>query len=211
MKPKETYRVWLKSVLQCANPGHNAKAIQVEIVNDQYLQNSTKSSTRQKRGESSRRVHIESVEQKMPQGKDWQEFFHNDANKEDLIRMAAEFFRSAEGRKLLTIPLIITCREEAWEISKSKVKNLPRCNHEEADTRMILYANSKDISVVVVAKDTVVFVLLVHAMQKCKPTNEWFMCTDNEKFVKIRNIVEKFGSKVCCVCCHSSTLSQDVI
>ena len=113
--------------------------------------------------------------------------------------MAAEFFRSAEGRKLLTIPLIITCREEAWEISKSKVEVLPRCNHEEADTRMILHANSKDTPVVVVAKDTDVFVLLVHAMQKCKPTNEWFMFIDKEKFVKIRKIVEKFGSKVCCV------------
>ena len=46
MKPKETYRPWFKSVLQCANPGHNAKAIQVEIVNDQYLQNSTKAEER---------------------------------------------------------------------------------------------------------------------------------------------------------------------
>ena len=102
----------------------------------------------------------------MPQGKHWQEFFHNDANKEDLIRMASEFFRSAEGRKLFTIPLIITCREEAWEISKSKVKVPPRCNHEVADTRMILHTNSKDTPVVVVAKGTDVFVLLVHAMQK---------------------------------------------
>ena len=69
MKPKETYKAWFKSVLQCANPDHNAKAIQVEIVNDQHLQISTKASTRQKRGESSRRVHIESVEQTCPRVK----------------------------------------------------------------------------------------------------------------------------------------------
>eukprot|EP00794_Sanderia_malayensis_P003863 gene3863-4400_t len=56
----------------------------------------------------------------MPQGKSWEEFFHNDANKENLIRKAAEFFRSAEGRKLLTIPLIITCREKVWKILKGK-------------------------------------------------------------------------------------------
>eukprot|EP00794_Sanderia_malayensis_P002658 gene2658-3074_t len=74
----------------------------------------------------------------MPQGKSGEEFFHNDANKENLIRIAAEFFRSAEERKLLTIPLIITCREEVWKILKGKVEVLPRCNHEEAIGRQLL-------------------------------------------------------------------------
>ena len=199
IKPKETYSAWFKSAIRCANPPRDAKAIKVEIVNDQYLENSTKASTRQKRGESSKRVHIESVEQKMPQGKNWEEFFHNDANKENLIRIAAKFFRSAEGRELLTIPLIITCGEGAWEISKSNVKVLPKCNHEEADTRIILHAISNDTPVVIVAKDTDVFVLLLYAIQKCKPTNEWFMCINNEKIVTIRGIAETFGSKICCV------------
>eukprot|EP00794_Sanderia_malayensis_P012581 gene12581-biopygen10020 len=197
IKPKETYKLWLASVLQYATPPVDAKAIQIEIINDQYLDDSTKSSTRAKRGQASRRVHLQSVEQKMMQGKDWQEFLHNDANKENLIQIAADFFRSAEGRKLLTIPLIITCKDEAWEISKTSVKALPRSNHEEADTKIILHASSIDTAVVVVAKDTDVFVLLVYAMQNCSPSEEWYMCIDNNKYVKIRNIIQRFGSKIC--------------
>ncbi len=137
------------------------------------------------RGESSERVHIESLEQKMPQGKSWQEFFHNDSNKDNLIRMATEFFQSAEGRKIPKTPLTITCKDEAWIISRSNVEILPRCNHEEANTRIILPANSEDTPVVVAAKDTDVFVLLFHAMQRCEPEKEWFMRADSEKFVKI--------------------------
>ena len=97
--------------------------------------------------------------------------------------MAVEFFRSAEERKLLTILLIITFGEKAREFSKSKVYVKPGCNHEEADTRMILGATSKDTYAVVIAKDADVFLLLACAMQDCKSTNEWFMCIENEKFV----------------------------
>ena len=35
IKPKETYSAWFKSVIRCANPPRDAKAIKVEIVNDQ--------------------------------------------------------------------------------------------------------------------------------------------------------------------------------
>ena len=65
-----------------------------------------------------------------------------------------------------------------------------RCRYEEDDIRIMLYAMSRGTHVVVVARDicicTDVYILHFYAMQKCKPKNEWFMCTENEKVVNIQ-------------------------
>ena len=90
VKLKNTYREWFNCVLRKALPTLEHNAIKVEIVNDQYLRQNTKSGTRGIRGDgkASHRVHISSVDQKMLSGKEREAFFHNGENKEDLISLA---------------------------------------------------------------------------------------------------------------------------
>ena len=69
VKCARTYREYFINVLRTAVPPAGARPIQIEIVNDQYFDVSTKDDTRLSRGEGvvSRRVRISSVDQHMPQ------------------------------------------------------------------------------------------------------------------------------------------------
>ena len=98
------------------------KALEVHTVNDQYWKLSTKSETRIGRGEGevSRRVHLKGFDQKMLKGAEWMDFFHNSDNKEDLIDLICRFLKTDVGRKLLRLPLVINCKNDAWEISPYK-------------------------------------------------------------------------------------------
>ena len=180
-------------------PAHESQAVQIDIVNDQYLRQSTKSGTRVIRadGEVSQRVHIKSVDQKMLSGKEWEEFFHNGENKEDLIALACSFYKSEEGRELFRIPLVINSGEEVWKISRNTIEMLPRCNHEEADTRLVLHAAMSKSPAVIVAKDTDVFILLAYAICHQGTPPSWYMKIDTNQFINIAMIYDSLGSEIC--------------
>ena len=76
----------------------------------------------------------------MLSGKEWEAFFHNGENKEDLISLACSYYKSEEGRKLFKVPLLINSGEKKWKITRCTIETFPRCNHGEADTRLILHA-----------------------------------------------------------------------
>jgi hypothetical protein len=85
----------------------------------------------------------------MLKSNEWLAFFHNIENKTDLIKMAANFFKSEDRKKQLSVPQ----KDETWRIPKDEEAiSLFKCNHEEADTRLILHACLQDTNVVVVAK-----------------------------------------------------------
>ena len=52
----------------------------------------------------------------MLKGNAWGNFFNNIENTKDLIRLVARYLTSADGRKQLTIPLVITEEEKTWEV-----------------------------------------------------------------------------------------------
>ena len=62
--------------------------------------------------------------------------------------------------------------------------------------RIILHALQEDTKVVVASKDTDVLILLVNAYAKNKPTKEWYMKIDANKFASIRSIAEYLGSNI---------------
>ena len=70
------------------------------------------------------------------------------------------------------------------------------CNHEEADTRLILHVCLADTNIVVVAKDTDVFVLMVFAYCVEKPSGKWFLKINHEKYIDIGKIVDYLGEDV---------------
>ena len=134
VKSKNTYREWSNCVAKTAFlPALEYNAIQVEIVNDQYLRQSIKSEARDIRGDgkASHRVHISSVDQKMLSGKVWEAFFHNGENKEDLISLACSYYKSEKS------PFSSIAVKKLWKITRGTIETSTRCNNEEADTRLI--------------------------------------------------------------------------
>ena len=63
------------------------------------------------------------------------------------------------------IPFIITSREKDYFVSPAGNKAISVCNHEEADTPLVLHASKVD-SDVVVCKDTDVLILIIWAYSK---------------------------------------------
>ncbi len=94
VKPKNTYREWLLQVLKTVTPDKAVHPKKIEVVFDNYSENSTNIGYREKWGTSARRVHLQGVGQKQLQGKEWQEFFKNAVNKEKLINLTVVYYRS---------------------------------------------------------------------------------------------------------------------
>ena len=62
---------------------------------DNYIANSTKNGTRERRGDRSTRIHIIGLGQKMPETDDsWHDLLSNSDNKTDLIKLFAEYLKS---------------------------------------------------------------------------------------------------------------------
>ncbi len=70
------------------------------------------------------------------------------------------------------------------------------CNHEDTDKRLVLHACLINTNVVVVAKDTDVFVLMVYAYCIEKPSKKWFLKIGHEKYVDIRKVVDYLGEEI---------------
>ena len=130
-------------------------------------------------------------------------------NKKDLIRLASKFFRSEEGRRHLKMPLVFTEQEQQWEITLDGASDSFECNHEEADSRLVLLACEKDTVVVAVAKDTDALVILVHAYAIVKPSSKWFMKIDHEKYVDVGKVYDFLGKNVSMHLPHIHAISGD--
>ena len=82
-------------------------------------------------------------------------------------------------------------------IQRDRVEKLPTCNHEEADTRLILHAAHGTSPAVIVAKDTDVLILLHYGMTQKSALKELYMKIYHYKYMDVRVIFEKVGSEVC--------------
>ena len=81
---------------------------------------------------------------------------------------------------------------------KNQVTFVHVCNHEEADTRLVLYAIIQNTDMVIVFKDTDVLILLLWAFTKLQVVHKWFFKFDNEKFVEVGSICKCLGPRICC-------------
>eukprot|EP00794_Sanderia_malayensis_P021307 gene21307-biopygen16343 len=198
IKAKETYREWLIALVTFVTPSADASPLSIELINDTYRYRSirAKNGTRLKRGNTPQRTYIEAIDQKMLQSNSWLSFFNHIENKKDLIRLGSKFFRSEEGRQQLKLPLVFTEQEKLWEITRDGVSESIGCNHEEADSRLVLQACERDTVVVVVAKDIDVLVILVHAYAIVKPSSKWFMKIDHEKYVDVGKVYDFLGENI---------------
>ena len=197
LKPKKTYKDWILSLLPFIEPPADALSCLISMINDRYLQKSIKECTRNDCGQSNVNIDIQGFEQHTLQGVRWNEFLHNGENKNGLIRSLSRFVQSVEGMKYLKYPFVISEEGKTYIVERHRSTLLHECNHEEADTRLVLHAAKQDTGVVIVSKDTDVLVLLIWAFSKHQIAYKWFFQFEREKFVEIGSICRSLGQRVC--------------
>ena len=143
---------------------HLHEVSQVEVVWDIYKDASLKAFTRQMRG-SGEYVRV-TENTNVPVN--WKTFLRNDNNKTQLFQCLADRIETMETE---TDKLVLTTKGDHVLSSKRPtheeidLSNLQPCNHEEADTRMLLHAASAyqqgKKSVMIYATDTDVVVLAI--------------------------------------------------
>ncbi len=152
-------------------PYINAKLWQVsrlDIVCDQYPENSLKSQARNKRGKGIRKR----VDRSTYMPKNWQQFLRDSANKTELFTYLVNYIKLQTTSK----QLVSTNGSEVVCIPPNTTHLAP-CNHEEADTRMILHlADAVDkgfLKILLRTVDSDVVVLCVAVVAKISVRELW--------------------------------------
>ena len=133
------------------------------MTNDTYLTNSVKGGYRKERGVINIHVNLSGLDQHMLQGYKWQEFLHCDENKEQLLELIWTYFTTSTSQTEFSFPVTVTVKQDTYTISPEKIVSSYKCNHEDADTRLIFNALQSTTDVVVVSKDTAVLTLMIWA------------------------------------------------
>ena len=128
---------------------------------------------RRDRGETieSKRVKIEGFEQHMLQGNQWQEFLCCSDNKNELISLIARYIFSTKGSGM-KYPFTFTADDKTFKCMSGQVEIIFTCNHDEADTRLVLHALLCENDVVIVCQDTDVIILLIWVYVKFNMKHE---------------------------------------
>ena len=103
---------------------------------------------------------------------------------------------SNKGRQLINSPFTVTAGDKIYRFQVGQEK-VHECNHEEANTRIILLASQEANDAAVVTKDTDVLVLLVWAYAHYNIKHNWFFKYDAKKYANIRKIRDYLGKDVC--------------
>ena len=115
------------------------KVRRLDIVFDQYFENSIKSLTREKRASSGSSVRIKDIRKRMTP-KDWAAFLRDDKNKELFNLLAEEISKvDVEGKTIL-----VTSKENVKRTDDTNVDTLQPCKIEEFDCRFFLHLNHAD-------------------------------------------------------------------
>ena len=80
-----------------------------------------------------------------------------------------------------------------WSILPRVTLVQQKCNHEEADTKIPLFASTAESNVIAVATDCDVLVLLVATYAKLRPQFQWQMRYENYKYANIEGICNSLG------------------
>ena len=101
-----------------------------------------KNCSRDERGQSETRVHLQSLGQKMLSNKEWLAFFHNIKNKQHLLSLFVTYLCADDFAQASPLPVLVNNENETFKIPFE-------CNHAESDTGMIFHALQQKTNVVV--------------------------------------------------------------
>ena len=114
---------------------------------------------KEKRGTSSTKK--TGFEQVIPQGNNQQELLNDSEYKYQMIEMIQQYVLEFGSEILPRYTPFITSRDNKYFISSVGNQVISSCNHEYAGTRLVLQGSKVDSDVVVVCKDTVVYILMI--------------------------------------------------
>ena len=104
----------------------------IDLIWDQYFENSLKRSTRETRGSGVRRRVCDNASIPV----NWKSFLRSDENKKELFHYLAE---SVTAIQLPGVEVITTSCVDVLSPSPVETEGLTACNHEKADTRMFIH------------------------------------------------------------------------
>ena len=96
--------------------------------------------------------------------KSWNKFLTISSNKSELVKFLVSQWKKSEFReKLGEKVMFVTEEDQCWKLESTSCDKVPEltCNHEEADTRMILHAEHSGGTSIIHCDDTDVLVLLL--------------------------------------------------
>ena len=165
------------------------------IVFDVYRANSLKAATREKRGKGTRRV--VQASNKCPNN--WQDFLRDSENKTSLNKFLAEALTAHSYERGKQV--FVTHEENVLSNSSTTMSD---CNHEEADTRMLVHVEHSLVSgaqtIGINSQDTDVLIIVLgffHQLQARYNFNDIVIDFGLTNRYSVSTIAEKLGTTVC--------------
>jgi len=165
----------------------------IDVVWDRYFADSLKNYTRDKRGQGVRmKVSLDTV---LPKG--WPNFLRDSENKQSLFNTLAQWIVEENWGD---VQVITTCGSNAITNSVVDVVSLSQCDHEEADSRMMLHlsavVSAGHTRALIRTGDTDVLVLAVSLVQSIPSLQLWVQLGtgSNQKFISAHTIANTLGT-----------------
>ena len=145
----------------------------LDVVWDQYLTNSLKEQVHMARGERSRIRVLD----KTTIPKNWASFLHNNENKKELFCFLSEKIAKISTPNKIIYTTHLNNVLSTYSDPNESNNEIDPCNHEEADTRMLLHAahaaRNGHSKVVLQTVDTDVVVLAISQMHNLHLSELW--------------------------------------
>ena len=87
-------------------------------------------------------------------------------------------------------------RKKIWGMKTGEFEDRGECNHEEADTKIVIFACESNANVVAVAADCDILVLMIFAYANHRPEFEWQLRYDVYNYANIEPITRRLGDEV---------------
>ena len=171
--PYKTFKDYSENILVLYLTNQMKNIQRLDIVWDQYFENSLKAATRIKRGKGTQHK-VEASAKISSRG--WSKFLREDKNKSRLIAFLADqiLLINCQGK------LLYSTKGNSVISSSAEIRHchtLSQCTHEEADTRMLLrvleIAKSGFSKVMIHTADTDIVVLSISCFNKLNLTELW--------------------------------------
>ncbi|KAE8740339.1 hypothetical protein FOCC_FOCC014156 [Frankliniella occidentalis] len=170
----------------------------IDMVFDVYKEDSLKNATREKRGEGIRTK--VTMNTKLP--RQWPKFLRDSQNKDELFNLLAKHLVNVNwDGKIFAVTNSANCLTNT---NSGDVDGLAPCNHEEADTRLMLHAKQAATHgfarVMVRTTDSDVVVLSVWATQEVSSLEELWLSYGTGKnhcFIAAHEIATSLGPQKC--------------
>ena len=119
----------------------------------------------------------------------------NAKNKEDLINIIVKFIKSNKGLQLINLSFVATVGDKIYGFQNGQEK-VNKCNHQEADARIILLVSQETNGVVAVAKDPDVLLWFYLCGNMLINISNTVYSSNAENYANIRKICHYLGKYV---------------